>query len=246
MPPGRRRVNLREVARQGREGTLRALRAECVGRTPRACDRAGPPCLVPEVGAFTGELPTRHRAERGRQRDGLRLLFPGCLQLRTIPRPEGRPCPAGAAVRAAWTGRPWPAVSRALRFSCTFAGACQARGTMSGPQASCRKSGGSPTPRPPLSAVWQGQSESRGDGMLGTLAREPRPLSTAGDCVVGGQTICPTLDCGGRGAKGVSVRSRKGAPGPGRPPTITQTPCGPRRVRDLPLKVPLHQRGPGR
>lgn len=34
--------------------------------------------------------------------------------------------------------------------------------------------------------------------MLGTLAREPRPLSTAGDCVVGGQTICPTLDCGGR------------------------------------------------
>lgn len=91
MPPGRRRVNLREVARQGREGTLRALRAECVGRTPRACDRAGPPCLVPEVGAFTGELPTRHRAERGWQRDGLRLLFPGRLQLRTIPRPEGRP-----------------------------------------------------------------------------------------------------------------------------------------------------------
>lgn len=164
---------------------------------------------------------------------------PACLQLRTIPRPEGRPCPAGppSAQRGqAGRGRLLGAV-----LQLHIRRAPQALGTMSRPQVFVQEERRALCPPPPSLTVC---------GLAGTDAGPKGTRAKVGVMACwgpwpGGPVLCPQLetvwwevrasdptpDCG-RGAKGVSVRSRKGAPVPGWPLTLTQAPCGPRRIPD--------------
>lgn len=170
---------MRDVARQDREGTLWVLRAGCVGRTPRACDRAGPPPLPgPGSGGIhrgTDDLPS---GREGTAERPSAPASPACPQLRTIPRPEGWPCPAGppSAQRGqAGRGRLLGAV-----LQLHIRRAPQALGTMSRPQVFVQEERRAPRPPPPIphslrsrrDGCWPegDQSESRGDGVLGTLS----------------------------------------------------------------------------